>query len=69
MNQVLHTVEVAKQIPLSVELKLIALTTQDATEEQRAERAVRDNQRRATEIGPVLEDILQEHWRHWGLND
>ena len=69
MNQVLHTVEAAKQIPLNVEIKLIALNTQDATEEQRAERAVRDNQRRATEIGPVLEEILQEHWRHWGLND
>jgi hypothetical protein len=69
MNQVLHSVEAAKQIPLNVEIKLIAFSTRDATDEQRAERAIRDNQRRATEIGPVLENILQGHWRHWGLND
>ena len=68
MNQVLHNSVAAKQIPMMA-IKLIAFNTQDATEEQRAERAVRDNQRRATEIGPVLEEILQEHWRHWGLND
>jgi hypothetical protein len=52
-----------------MEIKLIALHTQGATEEERAERAMRDIQRRATEIGPVLEEILQEHWRHWGLNE
>ena len=28
-----------------------------------------ENDRRATEIGPVLEEILQTHWEHWGLND
>lgn len=28
-----------------------------------------DNERRATEIGPVLEEILRTHWEHWGLND
>lgn len=59
----------AKQVPLNMAIKLIAFTCQDTAEERRAERAVRDNQRRATEIGPVLEEILQEHWRHWGLND
>ena len=64
MNQVLHTVDAAKPIPLAI--KLIAFHSQNTAEEQRAERAVRDNQRRATEIGPVLEEILQEHWRHWG---
>ena len=69
MNQVLHHMESAKQIPLHEGIKLIAFRTQDAMDEERAERAVRDNQRRATEIGPVLEEILQEHWRHWGLNE
>ncbi|HXF09755.1 MAG TPA: hypothetical protein VN625_03145 [Desulfuromonadaceae bacterium] len=28
-----------------------------------------ENARRATEIGPVLEEILHDHWKHWGLND
>jgi len=28
-----------------------------------------ENDKRATEIGPVLEEILQSHWEHWGLND
>ena len=69
MNQVLHTVDAAKPMALTTDIKLIAFHTQVDIEAQRAEHAVRDNQRRATEIGPVLEDILQEHWRHWGLND
>ncbi|MDR3458179.1 MAG: hypothetical protein P4N60_12075 [Verrucomicrobiae bacterium] len=69
MNQMLDNVEIAKPIPANAGSKLISFNTPDATEEQRVERAVRDNQRRSTEIGPVLEEILQEHWRHWGLND
>jgi hypothetical protein len=28
-----------------------------------------ENAKRATEIGPVLEEILHSHWEHWGLND
>ena len=28
-----------------------------------------ENDRRAVEIGPVLEEILRNHWEHWGLND
>lgn len=70
MNQVLQNT--AKQIPsFTVGIKLITFSTHDATEEERAKRAVSDIQRRATEIGPVLEEILQVHchWRHWGLND
>lgn len=27
------------------------------------------NSQRATEIGPVLEEILRSHWEHWGLNE
>jgi len=73
MNQVLHNnADTAKQIAVNAGIKLIAFNTPDANEELRAERAVHENQRRATEIGPVLEEILQEHWdhwRHWGLND
>ena len=26
-------------------------------------------QKRATEVGPVLEEMLHSHWEHWGLND
>jgi len=67
MNQVLPMVEDTKQTTAGKEMKLIAPNTRTATEQ--AERHVRENQRRATEIGPVLEGILQNHWRHWGLND
>ena len=28
-----------------------------------------ENEKRATEIGPVMEEILRSHWEHWGLND
>lgn len=27
------------------------------------------NEKRATEIGPVLEEILHSHWDRWGLNE
>jgi len=31
--------------------------------------AAGENERRATEIGPLLEEILHTHWEHWGIND
>lgn len=31
--------------------------------------AADENERRATEIGPVLEEILHGHWNHRGLDD
>ncbi|HEX7651944.1 MAG TPA: hypothetical protein VF607_00465 [Verrucomicrobiae bacterium] len=31
--------------------------------------SIHENDRRATEIGPVLQKMLDEQWRHWGLND
>jgi hypothetical protein len=33
------------------------------------EPAFGENTKRATEIGPVLEEILHSHWEHWGLNE
>lgn len=33
------------------------------------EPAAGENTKRATEIGPVLEEILHSHWEHWGLNE
>jgi len=35
----------------------------------RSRGAADDNEKRATEIGPVLEEILHSHWNPWGLND
>lgn len=67
MNQLLHSVADTKQITAGTKMKLLAPNTRTTTEQ--AEQHVRENQRRATEIGPVLEGILQNHWRHWGLND
>jgi uncharacterized protein YggE len=67
MNQVLTISPDTKQITANADMKMIAfhiVTTPEA-----AERAVRENQRRATEIGPVLEAILQNPWCHWGPDD
>ncbi|MBW8864681.1 MAG: hypothetical protein JF609_07115 [Verrucomicrobia bacterium] len=63
----MHIAKDTKQITAGNEMKLIAANTRTATEQ--ADRHVHENQRRATEIGPVLEGILRNHWRHWGLND
>jgi hypothetical protein len=35
----------------------------------RMENAGGENEKRATEIGPVLEEILHSHWDYWGLNE
>jgi len=39
------------------------------TETTNGEMEQGNNDRRATEVGPVLEEILRSHWQHWGLND
>ena len=66
MKQVSHTVD-TKQITGGAEMKQIAFGLLTADEE--AERHVRENDRRLSEIGPVLEEILQNHWRYWGPNE
>ena len=67
MNQVTHIVGDKMLAAPKTGMKLIAFETRTVTEQ--VEKGVRENTRRATEIGPVLEDILQNTWGHWGLND
>ena len=52
---------------MSTQVKLITFHTRTATAQ--AEFTLRHIEKRATEIGPVLEAILADHWRHWGLNE
>jgi hypothetical protein len=67
MNQVLPISHGTNQNTANADMKLIALHI--LTTPEQAEQAVRENQRRATEIGPVLESILQNPWCHWGPDD
>ena len=63
--------ELNKQSPqliaMNTQVKLISFHTRTATAQ--AEFTLRHIEKRATEIGPVLEAILADHWRHWGLNE
>jgi hypothetical protein len=36
---------------------------------ERLERAIDEIQKRATEIGPVLDEILHIPWNHWEINE
>jgi hypothetical protein len=67
MKQVTHNVEDTMSDAPKTGMKLIVFETKTVTE--RVDKVARENARRATEIGPVLEDILQNKWGHWGLND
>jgi hypothetical protein len=55
------------QIVARTEIKLIANHTCTVT--TRMEMPIKDFHKRTTEIGPVLEAMLTEHWWHGGLND
>ena len=65
MKQILHTFD-TKQITAGVQMKQIAFSLLTIDEE--AERHVHENQRRLSEIGPVLEEILEAHWQYSGPN-
>jgi hypothetical protein len=67
MNQVLPISHGINQNTANADMKLIALHI--LTTPEQAEQAVRENQQRATEIGPVLEAILLNSWCHWGPDD
>jgi hypothetical protein len=63
MNSADREKENAKNLSLQLP-KIGAVTSIAQTEE-----LSHDLQKRATVISPVLEEILQPHWEHWGLND
>jgi hypothetical protein len=67
MEQTLHIVRDQKRIASKTGAQLVAGGTATATEQ--ADRAVKENSRRAEEIGPVLEEMLDNQWKHWGLNN
>lgn len=66
MNQLQHIAKDPGHPGVIVRIGLIEdarLTAKDART------ATYENDRRATEVGPVLEEILRGHWEHWGLNE
>jgi hypothetical protein len=67
MNRVLNNTDVVKQDSQGLQRPLIAPGTGTRTDQ--IEQVRRDIEQRATVMGPVLEEILQSHWEHWGLNE
>ncbi len=67
MNQALNITKDTRLITTGTQVKLITFRTRTAT--RQAELTMQHIEKRATEIGPVLEAILENHWRHWGLNE
>jgi hypothetical protein len=67
MDQVLNSADVENQGSQSPRHPSNAPSTGKRTEQ--IEQVRHDIQQRATVMGPVLEEILQSHWEHWGLND
>jgi len=63
MNTVRNTTNDARNSSRRVELiEDVKLMTKEM-------KPMDENEKRATEIGPVMEEILRSHWEHWGLND
>jgi len=56
----------AKQTSQTVQHKLISF---GMTATQQVKNQSHENQKRATQMGPVLNGILHSHWDHWGLNE
>jgi hypothetical protein len=70
MSQVLNNVNDTRQAGQTMQPKLISFGTLIAT--HREKNLARDNQKRSTQVGPVLNGILHSHWDHWehsGLNE
>jgi len=67
MNQVPNDADVVKQDSKLLQHPLIAPSAETRTDQ--IEQVRRDIEQRATIMGPVLEEILQPHWEHWGLNE
>ena len=63
MKKVLHKLDDAKPAATAARLPATPATTRTAT--AGAPEAGDDNQRRASEVGPVLEEMLHARWNHW----
>jgi hypothetical protein len=70
MNRALKNVDDIQQASQGPQYQLHALDANARTEP--TNNPIVDIYLRATVVGPVLEEILQshrKHWEHWGLND
>ena len=56
----------AKRIAGNVQAKMLTISTGTITVTDNNE--LFENQRRATVIGPVLDEILHASWNHWGID-
>jgi len=56
----------AKRIAGNVQPKILASSTMTITATDNNE--LFENQRRATVVGPVLDEILHASWNHWGMD-
>jgi len=56
----------AKRIAGNVQPKMLTTSTGTITVTENNE--LFENQRRATVIGPVLDEILHASWNHWGMD-
>jgi hypothetical protein len=65
VNSIRTTAEKPKNSGINVQTKLESVKSL----KNQPVRDGNENERRATEMGPVLEEILRSHWEHWGLND
>ena len=67
MNAVRKHVDDAKEINSEKGIALVLGGPTMAVEKSKY--TVDEIQKRATEVGPVLEEMLHSHWEHWGLNE
>jgi hypothetical protein len=67
MNRDLKSVDVSLPASQGPQHQLHVLGAKTKTEP--TNNPIVDIYLRAQVVGPVLEEILQSHWEHWGLND
>ena len=66
MKKFPHQETNAKRITGNVQAKRLTISTVTITATDNNE--LFENQRRATVIGPVLDEILHASWNHWGID-
>ena len=66
MKKFPHRATGAKRIAGNVQPKILTRSTMTITATDNNE--LFENQRRATVIGPVLDEILHASWNHWGMD-
>lgn len=67
MNAVPNIANNANQ--MGSELSVLLIQGDSKLAAEKLERAIDEIQKRATQTGPVLDEILHIPWDHWGIND